>query len=115
MFADTEAVQRYFEELYDNNQRPDLSGLYFSDHVTPSIHPATNVKLRYSPSMYNYWEYHDGSGLYLRWQETMGNMDLSVETYAPHYDALTNQRLSASNVVFHRGSKHEEAIHLLCT
>lgn len=100
MFANTEAVQNYFEELYDNNQRPDLSGLYFSDHVTPSVHPATIVKLRYSPSMYMYWEYDETSGEYLRWQETQGNVDLSIETYAPHYDALTGERLSAANVVF---------------
>ncbi|HAY84103.1 MAG TPA: hypothetical protein DCY42_04020 [Chloroflexi bacterium] len=100
MFANTDAVQDFFEQRDDNNQRPDLSGLYFSDHVTPSINPATIVKLRYSPSMYNYWEYDEVSDLYLRWQETQGSMDLSVETYAPHYDALTNQRLSAANVVF---------------
>ena len=30
--------------------------MYFSDHVTPSQDPATIVKLRYSPSMYHYWE-----------------------------------------------------------
>jgi len=46
MFANTEAIRSSFEEVYDNNQRPDLSGLYFSDHVTPSIHPATIVRLR---------------------------------------------------------------------
>jgi hypothetical protein len=100
MFANTEAVQNNFDQLYDNNQRPDLSGLYFSDHVTPSIQPATVVKLRFSPSMYNFWEYNETSGLYLRWQETQGNLDLTVETYAPHFDALTDERLSAANVVF---------------
>jgi len=100
MFANTEAIRSSFEDLYDNNQRPDLSGLYFSDHVTPSIHPATILKLRYSPSIYNYWEYDPVSGLYLRWDETQGSMDLTLEIYAPHYDALTNERLSAANVVF---------------
>jgi hypothetical protein len=100
MFADTAAVQSYFDRLYGNNQRPDLTGMYFLDHVTPSQHPATNVKLRYSPSMYHYWEYDPESGFYLRWQETQGNMDLSIETYLSHFDDLTGEQLSAANVVF---------------
>ena len=100
MFANTTAVQRFFELNYDNNTRPNLHGMYFSDHVTPSVNPATIVKLRYSPSIYNYWEYDPKSGMYLRWQETQGNSDLTIETYLPHYDDLTGERLSASNVVF---------------
>ncbi|MBN2045097.1 MAG: DUF3048 domain-containing protein [Anaerolineales bacterium] len=100
MFADTAAIRRFFDLNYGNNQRPDLGGMYFSDHVTPSQQPAAILKLRYSPSIYNYWEYDPDTGLYLRWQETQGNMDLSIETYLPHYDGLTKARLSASNVVF---------------
>lgn len=99
MFANTKEIGRYFEETYDNNQRQDVSGLAFSDHVMPSLDPATIVKIRFSPSIYNYWEFDETSGLYLRWQETQGSMDLSIETYLPHYDALTNKRLSAANVV----------------
>ncbi len=100
MFGDTAAIRHYFDLNYGNNQKPDLTGMYFSDHVTPSLEPATILKLRWSPSMYNYWEYDPVSGKYLRWQETQGSMDLSVETYLPHYDALTKERLSASTVVF---------------
>ena len=100
MFANTEEVHRYFRENYGGDDRQDLSGLYFSNHVIPSIDPATTIKLRYSPTIYNYWGFDHKSGLYLRWQETQGSMDLTVETYARHYDDLTNEQLSASNVVF---------------
>jgi hypothetical protein len=99
MFANTAEIQRFFDLNYSDNKRQDLAGLHFSDHVTPSINPATIVKIRFSPSIYNYWEFEEYSGLYLRWQETQGNMDLSIETYVPHYDALTDERLSAANVV----------------
>lgn len=117
MFANTAAVQRYFDLNYGNNQRPDLRGMYFSDHVTPSQEPATIIKLRYSPSMYNYWEFEPQSGFYVRWQETQGSMDLSVETYLPHYDALTGERLSAANVVFlvvdHKFHAYTEGSHIM--
>jgi hypothetical protein len=117
MFADIAAVQRFFELNYNNNQRPDLHGMYFSYHVTPSVEPGTILKLRYSPSIYNYWEFDPKSGLYLRWQETEGNMDLDVEHYSPHYDALTGDRLSASNVVFmvvdHKFHAYTEGSHIM--
>jgi len=102
MFANTKEIDEYFDRNYGDNFRQDVSGLYFSDHVMPSINPATIIKLRYSPTIYNYWEYDPNSGKYLRWQETQGSMDkeTTVETYAPHYDALTDERLSAANLVY---------------
>jgi len=100
MFGNTMAIRNYFEEHYDNNIRPDLTGMHFSSHVPPSVVPATLVKLRYSPSMYNYWEYDPYSSRYLRWQESDGYMDITMETYEPIYDDLTGERLSADNVVF---------------
>lgn len=100
MFANTAEIHRYFRENFGDDVRQDLSGLYFSDHVPPSIEPATILKLRYSPTIYNYWEFDQKSELYLRWEETQGSMNLTIETYAPHYDALTDERLSAANVVF---------------
>jgi hypothetical protein len=99
MFGNTMAIRDYFERAYDNNIRPDLTGMHFSTHVPPSVSPATIVKLRYSPSIYNYWEYDPFTSRYLRWQETEGYEDITVETYEPIYDALTRERLSADNVV----------------
>ncbi|MGD2027307.1 MAG: DUF3048 domain-containing protein [Anaerolineales bacterium] len=99
MFANTEAIRVFNARVHDNNDKPDLSGMYFTDHVPPSIHPARRVKVRFSPSIYHYWDYDETSGLYLRWQETKGNIDFSIESYLPHYDALTEERLRAANVV----------------
>ena len=99
MFANTEEIQAYFDRAYGDNDRPDLSGMYFSDHVMPSIDPAAIVKIRFSPSMYNYWEYDSVSDHYLRWQEMEGNADETFERYAPHFDVLTGEQLSAANVV----------------
>ncbi|MEJ2758813.1 MAG: DUF3048 domain-containing protein [Anaerolineales bacterium] len=99
MFANTAAIRTFMDRVYDNNEKPDLTGMYFSDHVPPSIHPATILNVRFSPSIYHYWEYDAASGLYRRWQETKGNIDFSITAYAPHYDALTEERLTAANVV----------------
>jgi hypothetical protein len=46
-----------------------------------------------------YWEYDPITSQYLRWQETDGYEDITVETYEPIYDDLTGERLSADNVV----------------
>jgi hypothetical protein len=99
MFGNTWAIRQYFEMYYGNNIRPDLTGMHFSTHVPPSVVPASIVKLRYSASIYNYWEYDPISSQYLRWQETDGYTDITMETYEPIYDALTGRRLSADNVV----------------
>jgi hypothetical protein len=99
MFGNTRAIRDYFERAYDNNTRPDLAGMHFSTHVPPSVVPATIVKVRYSTSIYTYWEYDPISSRYLRWQETDGYEDITVETYEPIYDDLTGERLSADNVV----------------
>lgn len=99
MFGNTMAIRDYFERAYGNNIRPDLTGMYFSTHVPHSVIPATIVKVRYSPSIYTYWEYDPISSRYLRWQETDGYEDITIETYEPIYDSLTGERLSADNVV----------------
>lgn len=99
MFANTAAIRTFMDRVYDNNEKPDLTGMYFSDHVPPSIYPASILKVRFSPSIYHYWDYDPVSGLYRRWQETKGNIDYSIQSYAPHYDALTEERLTAANVV----------------
>jgi hypothetical protein len=99
MFANTMAVRDWSDRIHDNNTRPDLTGMAFSSHVPASIEPATIVKVRFSPSMYTYWEYDPISSKYLRWQETDGYEDITMETYEPIYDALTGERLSADNVV----------------
>lgn len=99
MFGNTLAIREYFDTHYDNNQRPDLHGMHFSSHVPHSVVPATIVKVRYSTSIYTYWEYDPVSSQYLRWQESDGYEDISVETYEPIWDDLTGEWLSADNVV----------------
>jgi hypothetical protein len=117
MFANTLEIQEYFDRLYESNTRPDLSGMSFSNHVYPSNNPGTLLKIRWSSIVYNYWQYDPGLGLYLRWQETKNSKEFEEEAYAPQYDALTNEQLSASNVVFlvmdHKFYAHTEGMDIM--
>lgn len=98
LFANTAELTAYFDQAY-GNYRPDLTGMHFSDQVPLSETPGIDIRVRYSLMIYHIWRYDENHSQYFRWQETDGFPDPLEEEYAPHYDYVTGQQLSAENVV----------------
>jgi hypothetical protein len=75
-------------------QRADLKGLQFAGNPPPGGTPVDHVFVDFSQSAHVDWRYNLGSGRWDRWQdETLGGGMIA------HFDALTNQPISAANVV----------------
>lgn len=98
LFTNTAALTEYITNR-NGNHRPDLDGMSFSYQTPPNGKLALNIYTRYSLFTYNWWEYSIELGRYLRYQETIGYADPTLESYAKHMDALTNEQLAADNVV----------------
>ena len=79
---------------HDANQRVDLRGLAFTLAVPANGKPLTDVEETFSAAAHVSWRYNASSGRYDRWQDK----DQSGQIVA-HFDALTNQPISAANVV----------------
>lgn len=82
------------------NGRQDLNGMSFNPTVPGAGQPATQAIVRYSSAIFNRWDYDPASGTYLRFSDaaddTSGGQN---EQYAQLTDRLTNQPISADNVV----------------
>lgn len=98
MFTNTSALQRYITRR-NGNYRPALTGMHFSEQMPAGGNLGLSLSTRYSLFMYNKWEYDISTGKYLRYQEDIGYADPNRTSYVPHIDALTNQQISADNVV----------------
>lgn len=73
--------------------RADLRGLAFADQA-PAGPAVSELQLHFSGSAQVMWNYDAGIGRYLRWQESAPGAEL-----VPHVDGVTEQQLSAANVV----------------
>jgi hypothetical protein len=100
LFANTEAL-RAATNAQGGNQKPSepISGFTFSDQTPPGGTAVTTVQVDMSSAAHVEWRYDAGLGRYTRWQEK----DLSGEL-APHTDAVTDQIISAANVVILQAS-----------
>ena len=94
-------------QKHGDNQPQSLRGGFFSTSVPAGGYPVDRIFTHYSKCDYNYWEYDPKAGRYLRYQEiskiqTPAHIDDCVddpETYAALTDNLTQQQVSAANVV----------------
>lgn len=93
LFAGTEALRAATADRAGDT-RTAQSGFAFSAAAPPGGAPAGEVLLDYSLAAHVAWRYATAAGSYTRWQEK----DASGELMA-HADALTNQPITASNVV----------------
>lgn len=93
LFAGTAALRAATADRAGDT-RTAQSGFAFSAAGPPGGTPAGEVLLDYSLAARVAWRYATAAGSYTRWQEK----DASGELLA-HVDALTNQPITASNVV----------------
>jgi hypothetical protein len=99
LFTNTRDLSFYILSKGVNNDRQDLDGMTFNSQAPANGQPGEQLFTRYSISAYNRWDYHPASGKYLRYQDTQEDDSGQGEAYAPLGDGLTNQQISADNVV----------------
>ncbi len=99
LFGNTAQVHEYVAALGAPDDRRDLSGNFFSSLSGLNAPAGTDIYINYSYANYAFWRYHEGSGLYMRYQGNVDNIDGLSAAYELHMDALTGQPLSAANVI----------------
>ncbi len=96
VFVDTAGVGAF---LSDNSKQP-LRPTFFYGAFSPFSQQKMNrIVTHYSAYSYNYWEYDASLQKYLRYSDTNDLVSGKSENYAAHIDHLTNQQISADNVV----------------
>ncbi len=98
LFASTASLAAYIEAKGLENERQELTGMYFSPSPPGGGLPLLSVETAYSSSSYNRWSYDPASGRYLRFQDA-GDSDGSGEIFVPLKDRLTESQVAADNVV----------------
>lgn len=98
LIADTAALSAYAIEKGISNERPNLEGMSFDSRPPAGGQPGTQIDVRHSISAYARWNYDPASNKYLRSQDTQEDMGQG-EAYEAMIDRLTNQQISAANVV----------------
>jgi len=88
------------QKIKGGNGRQNLDGLTFGDKAPSGGASANHVTVRYSAAIYNRWDYDPATGKYLRFSDKADDLENGKnETYAPLIDRLTNQQVSAENVL----------------
>lgn len=100
LFTNTAELSRYVEVRGTSNSRQDLEGPRFEAEGLAAAggDPADQVRIRFSPESYHYWEYQPVSGRYLRWQDRY-RKPAGEEVYQPLLDRLDGSQVSADNLV----------------
>lgn len=88
------AVQKGLED-----GRPDLKGMSFLSANPHSGQPVSQIFLRFSGAIYNRWDYDSASGRYLRFVDTVDDINQTQEVYAPLTDRQNDQQIAADNLV----------------
>ncbi len=99
LFTNTQALSEFITTRGTDNSQQYLNGMLFKEGVPFSGAPGTSIDLDYSNSIYNRWIFDGNSRWYLRFEETRNDLTSRPKEYAPLFDALTNQPISAANVV----------------
>ena len=82
------------------NQRPAIRNGFFSQAVLQSDLLGTQMFTYYSVDSYNYWAYQPEIQKYVRYQEVEDTRDGKPEKYDLMMDAVTDQPVQASNIVY---------------
>lgn len=100
VFVDISGMHTWISKTGKDDSRQPLRTGYFSNTLLPWMgQDAANIFIRFSGYAYARWEYDPQSGKWLRWQDTADALGSAPEKYAPLYDALTGERVTADNVV----------------
>lgn len=98
LLANTADVSLYMESQGVDNTRQDLEGMMFNSAVQPDGVDGTEIYVRYSGDNYTRWDFDPASGSYLRFQDNVFDTGQGEE-YAPLLDRLTDEQISAANVI----------------
>ena len=101
LFLDTAGLTKYYAERGRQNSHQSLDGLMFDFSIPEGGQAGENFGVYFTFLSFNRWDYDLKSGKYLRYQDTESDHGSGLH-YAPLTDALTNQQISASNVVILR-------------
>ena len=99
LFANTAALTEDTNLRGIDNNRQDLSGMVFQLASPPGGEPGVTLDMNYSAYIYSRWLFDDLSNRYVRLQDTRDSSAPEDRTYAILEDHLTDQVISADNVV----------------
>lgn len=98
LLAGTLEVHEYFKNKGNEDTRQVLNGMLFDLNIPSGGKPSPMVTTRYSSDDYNRWEFDNDTGQYLRYQDNAQDPG-EAEVYVPLTDQVTEQQITASNVV----------------
>ncbi|MFQ5617137.1 MAG: DUF3048 domain-containing protein, partial [Anaerolineales bacterium] len=98
LYTNTAELAPYAIQQGADNKRYDLSGTRFQTVVPWGSDLGMEIYIRYSRLDFNHWQYNPAKEQYQRFQETEDDTGQG-EAYAPMYDRLTGQPITADNVV----------------
>ena len=99
LVADTSALQAYLAAREVDNTRQNLDGMLFKAQPPEGGAPGLQIFVRYSGAIYNRWDYDPTTGRYLRFVDSVNDVNRQNEVYVPLTDRLTGQPVAADNVV----------------
>jgi hypothetical protein len=95
--AYTELLTDYAEENFDIvPSRPNLDGMRFDPIAPEGGSAAIKVTIKYAITTISEWRYNPDTGLYLRYIEEANGDDVTI---VPLVDRLTDEQLTAANVI----------------
>jgi hypothetical protein len=100
LIGNTADVSAFITSKGIENGKQNLDGMTFKLEAPAGGQPGTQAFVRYSGSIYNRWDYDASTGKYLRFSDTVDDVDRNNEQYAQLTDRLTNQPVAFNNVVF---------------
>ncbi len=95
-FVNTAGVGPMLRDNSRQNLRPTFTYGLLPDWSGTAI---TKIFNHYSSYCYNDWEYDPTKNLYLRYSDAVDALNGQAEVYTPLIDKLTNQQVTANNVV----------------
>lgn len=101
LMADTAGLTDWINQknVPGGNGRQNLDGFRFLYDLSEKGVSANQIFIRYSGAIYNRWDYDYQTGKYSRYSDTQNDFDGTQAIYAPLTDRLTEQPITADNVV----------------
>jgi hypothetical protein len=100
LITNTADLTAYAQKNGIDNGRQNLDGMFFKLEAPAGGQPATSFITRFSSAIFNKWDYDPASGKYARSSEVANDPTNGAnESYAPLTDRLTNENITADNVV----------------
>jgi hypothetical protein len=100
LVTNTAELSKYVTESGVPNGRQNLDGMFFKREPPEGGTASGSAFVHYSGGIYNRWDYDPATGKYARFSETTDNLSgPENDTYAPLTDRLTNEPITADNVL----------------